>query len=446
MIGQQWSSWQVIVFGALVLLLGACTGPQSRRDADTGPVPTQAEVAVETTAPAADAEEPPTSSAAPSPWERLRERFAMSGCDSGAAATQEARRYTRSAGRFSRTLQQAMPLLLLVIDELERRDLPSELALLPYVESHYGLVAGKGGGPAGMWQLMPRTAINHGLRVDGTVDERLDAIASTGAALDLLQRLYARFGDWRLAIMAYNAGEFRLKAELGKSRAPTISPDALNALKLSPVTHQHLARLLALACVVAEPGRFGVELPQATETDVLEVISLSDPVDARLAARLAGMTDPDFFRYNAAARQGTAAPLAKHVLLPKPRVERFRTSLNRIPVDRRGAWRSLRMGESTSLPQMSTRLGIAEELLALANDLDAGADLRAGQELLVPGTTQGKPDAKQADVHVVRKGDTLSRIAHHYGVRLAELLRWNGLGSKSILRIGAQLQIRAPQY
>jgi membrane-bound lytic murein transglycosylase D len=437
---------QGFVLCALVLALGACAGRQSRPDADSAPPPTTVAQPAETTMPVDDALSSTPTITAHSPWERLRARFAMPGCDSSTAATQQAQRYVRSANRFSASLEQALPLLILVLDELEQRELPGELALLPYIESHYRLVAGKPGGPAGMWQLMPRTATAHGLRLDGTFDERLDPIASTRVALDLLQGLHERFGDWRLAVMAYNTGEFRLKAALGKTRTGTMSNAELSALKLSPITHQHLARLLALACVVAEPERFGVELPPATETDALEVVALSDPVDLRLAARLAGLTDAEFSRYNAAAsRRGTVAAASKRILLPKPRVERFRRSLSGIPQDRRDAWHILRIGGSTTLAGISAQLEVTPAVLAVANDLDADAVLRAGQDLLVPGVAHDVPVTARAGIHVVRQGDTLSRIAQRYGVRLVELLHWNGLRADSILRIGARLQVRAPE-
>ena len=178
---------------------------------------------------------------------------------------------------------------------------------------------------------MPRTARDRGLRVDPAYDERLDAVASTQVALDLLQRLYGRFGDWRLATMGFNAGEYRVKAALGKTHGPALSAAELERLKLSPVTHQHLARVLALACLVAEPQRFGLQLPHVMDTDLLELLTLPTPIDLTLAAQLAGLSDADLSRYNAkpSARRGPSR-LPQRLLLPKSRAGQVKSALDLI--------------------------------------------------------------------------------------------------------------------
>lgn len=437
-------SGAALLLCGFLLLASACSAPRPRADAQASP-PVHAEQITEPGVETAATQPQGGASDAPrSPWQRLRERFAMPGCDYSAAVQTQARRYAQSPARFSASWQQAMPLLLLVVDELEKRNLPGELALLPYVESHYRLVPGKGGGPAGAWQLMPRTAVDRGLRVDRIFDERLDMLASTRVALDLLERLHRQFDDWRLATMAYNAGEFRIKAALRKAPGSDLSAASLEALKLSPVTHQHLARVLGLACLIGEPERFGVTLPAAEESDFLENVILPQRIDPALAARLAGLPAFEFSRYNASASASGEFPAMAHrILLPKTRIEQFRHSLSRIPEDRRGAWQPYRVREPTSLAQLSSRLGIPVSALAAANAIDPGANLHERQDVIVPSQT---PAADGADVHVVRRGDTLSDIARHYGLRLAELMRWNALDRHSILRIGAPLQLRAPAY
>jgi membrane-bound lytic murein transglycosylase D len=382
-----------------------------------------------------------------SPWQRLRERFAMSGCHHSPAVVQQAHRYARSPARLSAQWQEAMPLLLLVLDELEKRNIPGELALLPFVESHYRLVPGKGGGPAGMWQLMPRTARDHGLRVDPEFDERLDAVASTRVALDLMQRLYGRFGDWRLATMGFNAGEYRVKAALGRTHGTALSAAGLERLKLSPVTHQHLARVLALACLVAEPQRFGMQLPPVAESDFLELVTLPTPIDLILAAHLAGLSGAELSRYNSKPSVRSGLARSPHrLLLPKSRVMQFNSALDRIPEAQRGSWRNLRVQQPTTLSRLSAQLGVDESLLSAANTLGPGAELRSGQELLVPADSTKHVDDGDGNVHVIQRGDTLSEIARRYGVGLGALMRWNALDKQSTLRIGARLKIRAPGY
>lgn len=382
-----------------------------------------------------------------SPWQRLRSRFAMPGCDYDAAVLKQAQRYTKSKDRFSANWREAMPFLLLVIDEIERRDLPGEFALLPYVESHYRPAPARNRGPAGPWQLMPRTAIDQGLRISRDYDERLDLIASTRVALDLLERYDRQFADWRLASMAFNAGEFRVKGALGGRKGADLSAADMARLRLSPTTHQHLARLLALACIVSDPDRFDVSLPQPDASDDLAVVELPAVLDPRLAAALAGISLDELVRYNpaAASRAANSAPL-RRLLLPKPLVEPFNAALLTIPEDRRSHWTVRRVDRPVPLATLATDSFVPIELLAAANGLAPGAELRADQELLVPGRDSEPHATGEPQVHVVRAGDTLSAIAKRYDLSLGELLEWNSLGRKSMLRIGMRLRIHAPEY
>ena len=142
-----------------------------------------------------------------SPWDRLRRRFVMPGCDFNPGVQHWARAYAQGNNQFSASLNAAMPFLLVVLDQIEQRDMPGEFAFLPYIESNYTPLASSGDRAAGIWQLMPDTAREAGLRITPDYDGRLDIAASTHAALDLLQHYQQEFGDWRLADMAFNAGQ-----------------------------------------------------------------------------------------------------------------------------------------------------------------------------------------------------------------------------------------------
>lgn len=323
---------RALVFAMTLVMVGCAATPPLREPAAV-PGPAAATIA-KTPVEAAPAVLPPAASPTPerSPWQRLRNRFAMPGCAYDAAVLKQARLYTRSKLRFSENWRRAMPFLLLVLNEIERRDLPGEFALLPYVESHYRPVPARQGGPAGLWQLMPRTAIDRGLRVGRNRDERLDPVDSTRVALDLLERLDRQFSDWRLTSMAFNAGEFRIKRALGGRRGADLSAEELGRLSLSPTTHQHLARLLALACIVSEPERFDVRLPPADANDTLAILEVPSPLDPRLAAALAGIPLDELLRYNPAASPARSifVPLNR-VLLPATMVNRFNAGLAEIP-------------------------------------------------------------------------------------------------------------------
>ena len=380
------------------------------------------------------------------PWQRLRQRFALPGCDYNDAVMAEARRYTRHPQRFSNNWRSAMPLLLLVLDRIERHDLPGEFALLPYVESHYRQLPAKGNGAAGMWQLMGRTAVDRGLRVSRSHDERLDALAATDVVIELIERYDREFGDWRAADLAFNAGEFRVKRALAGRQASDLSADELAHMKLSATTHQHLVRLIALACIIKEPQRFGVTLPDVDPAAELKEVALPVAIDLRLAAALAELPLTDLFRFNPTwIGQPSQSGPAIRLLLPTANVDRFNEALAYIPGSSLGAWHVQRMESPTSLAELATVLNADPSVLAIANRLERGSSLFPGQTLLLPGVqTSFKTGENIGETHTIKTGDTLSAIAHRYGVSLKNLLRWNTLTNKSILRTGSTLRIQAP--
>ena len=435
---------RILVVGVF-LLTAACSSQRPRPDEastarETTPPPTTT-----IQEPAELAPREPVALIPLSPWQRLRPRFALPACEYSEAVRQEARRYTRSANLFSASWQRSMPLLLLVIDEIERRDLPGEFALLPYVESGYQPLPATGKGPAGIWQLMGRTATARGLQVGHHYDQRLDALASTDVALDLIERYDREFGDWRIATMAFNAGEFRLKRALHGKSAADLDAHELARLKLTATTHQHLARMLALSCIISDPQRFGVSLPDAEPGDELRLVVPPSPIDLRLAAALAELPLDEVLRFNPAWR-GQARPSgpAARVLLPAHSIERFNAALSKFPPAMLTDWRTQQIEQTRALSDLSAELDVPIDLIAAANQLEPGTNVEYGVRLLLPGAGLGSEAPEQPGVHIVERGDTLSGIARHYQIGLASLLRWNHLTSRSVLRIGARLRLHAP--
>ncbi|MGB0133895.1 LysM peptidoglycan-binding domain-containing protein, partial [Dokdonella sp.] len=299
---------------------------------------------------------------------------------------------------------------------------------------------------AGMWQLMARTATAQGLQVGKVYDQRLDAIASTRVSLELVERYDREFGDWRLAVMAFNAGEYRVKRQLGNQSASSLDAKELRQLKLSQTTHQHLTRLLAMSCIVERPEMFGVDLPAPEEVDLLENLELSAPIDMRVAANLLGMPVDELRRFNAAWRADISriGPVER-LLVPAPHVVRFEEGLRSIPEDKRAAWHEQRVHAGDTLASLAEGVGVSELALAKANGLGADAEPKSHSLLLMPGQGSVVIASAHPETHVVKQGDTLSAIAHLYGVRVGQLLRWNNLDRSSILRLDMQLQLHAPQ-
>lgn len=194
----------------------------------------------------------------------LRAHLATQQCEDDRVVTRWLERYARAPSRLAANLERVLPLLAHVTGRLRDAGLPGEFALLPIVESWYRPDA-RHAGTSGLWQFSAATARAHGLRVDAVVDQRLAPAAATVAAMDHLQTLMARFGDWRLATMAYNAGAYRLgRAHAADPAEP--SPQHHQPAGLRMGTYEHLAKLQALACLVIEPGRIGLELPAAAFT------------------------------------------------------------------------------------------------------------------------------------------------------------------------------------
>ncbi|MEZ5463076.1 LysM peptidoglycan-binding domain-containing protein [Dokdonella sp.] len=338
-----------------------------------------------------------------------------------------------------------MPFLLLVVDELERRNLPGEFALLPYVESGYRPLPAKGRGPAGMWQLMGRTASARGLHIGKDYDQRLDAIESTRVALDLIERYDREFGDWRLATMAFNAGEFRVKRQLGNRSIAELDAMELSQLNLSKTTLQHLSRLLAMACIVQQPEEFDADLPAPEEDDFLVQLTPEAPIDMRVAANLLGMSFDALRRFNAAhtASPGQIGPVSS-LLVPATRMTEFERNVVLLPKSLLADWHSHRMAPGETLDSLAGSFGLSVQALASANGLAPDSLAASGTRLLVPG--QGREVDGNPATYVVRQGDTLSAIARRHGVKLAQLLRWNNLDKNSILQLDMPLRVRAPQY
>lgn len=430
---------------AMALLLGACASPPIKPPPSAPPVqPLVQNAAVAPPAATADADEPTSLS----PWVRLRARFAMKGCDYRPEVQRWATIYTQHPRQFSSSWERAMPFLLSVIDAVEQRDLPGEFALLPYLESTYAPIASRGDRAAGMWQIVPDTARAAGLTVSAEYDGRLDAIASTSAALDLIEHYRDEFGDWRLADMAYNSGEYKVRKLLGERDAHSLSASDLGKLPFNRVTHEHLDRLLALSCIIDDPARFGVTLPEPGADDVFASLDLRAAMDLRLVARLARLDIDDVRRWNAGYRRATMPANGRHrVWLPKERIAHFEQAAAAIPEALWPAWREQRAPGSRSLASWAAEVRIPVDALAAANALDVGATVPRESTLLLPGAEPIRseiqmPRGKHMRTILVARGDTLSQIASRNQIPLAELRRLNP-GATGILRPGQQLCLDA---
>lgn len=434
------------VLGTCFLLLAACSTNPAKLEPTSNAAPQSIPISATPPPPPITIESEP---AIVSPWQRLRQQFVLADCDYGPRVEIWAKRYTSNATGFSQSLSQAMPLLLFVVDQIEQRHMPGEFALLPYVESTY-VPSAKGGHAAGIWQLMPAIAQENGLRVGSDFDARLDVPSSTTLALDLLQRYYDEFGDWRLADMAFNAGEYRVKKLVSSDEHKRTSAQ-LRRTGLHPITHAHLNRLMALACIVSDPQRFAVQLPEPRKDDILAVVDLKAPVDLALAAHLAAM-QPDRLQYlNPGYRHGRMpinGPFG--LLLPKVHRAALVANLAKLPQSIWPQWHIVVLRQAEPLPVLAAARDVDPQVLAAANLLDVDTTFAAGAPVLLPNASNGESQSTASEIgvgsgetrnHVVRQGDTLSSIAHGAHVSVRDLCRWNELDRDAILKVGQRLRV-----
>ena len=393
---------------------------------------------------------------AASPWERLRRRFAMQGCDYNAAVKHWAHLYTQSANGFAASMSESMPFLLVVLEQIERRNVPAEFAFLPYIESNYTALASSGDRAAGIWQLMPDTAREAGLRMTAEYDGRLDVYASTTAALDLVERYQERFGDWRIADMAFNAGPYGIMQLVSDNRSDRTASE-LGRLRVHAGTHEHLAKLLAVACVISYPQKYKVELPDPDSDDELALIELPAPLDLELAARLAGIDSARLHHFNPGflrARMPANGPF--HLLIPTARRQVLEQTLGKLPQYAWRDWHVVTLKQNETISLFATQSDLDASALATINAVTPDAPLAPGTRLLLPGRAtmdsaivdvvpQAAPVTVSNGVFTVHAGDTLWGIARLNNVPLDQLMRWNGLSRTATLHLGQRLRLSAPE-
>lgn len=352
-------------------------------------------------------------------WDRLRGGFSLSLDESQSVR----RELDALSPRFiERSLAQSSEYLYLVLDEVERRGMPAEIALLPLVESGYNPAAVSPGKAAGLWQFLPQTARNFGLKLTQNYDGRHDVLASTKAALDYLEHLGDMFGgDWLLALTAYNTGEGTLQRWMEQNRRLG-KPTDFASLPIPPQTRRYIPRLMAMRSVIENPRRHGVELPAIPNRSVLDSVNVGGRLDLAEAADLADLSLAQVLRYNPAiqAHKNIAPPGA--LLLPAVHARRLRQKL-----DGSEAVQLSQQSFETSAPD--SHKDAKERLIQEAEQALAETPIR---NVTLPAT------------HVVRSGDSLYTIARAHRIDTVDLAKWNKLPTKATLKIGQTLVVQNP--
>lgn len=392
-------------------------------------------------------------------WDRIRRGYAMPELKSSRVRT-ALRSYTRNPRHIERVFERAGRYLYHIVDEIEQRGLPTELALLPFVESAFQPEALSHAKAAGLWQFMPQTGNIYSLEQNFWKDERRDVLQSTRAALDYLEKLHNQFGDWQLALAAYNWGEGSVQRAIWRAKARGSKTDYTH-LRMPRETANYVPRLEAIRQIVAEPEKYGINLPNIENEPYFVRVTKSRDIDMKTAAELAEM-DLDEFRL---LNPGFNLPVivASHdsvILLPMENLEVFMDNLaswvnTGKPLS---SWVLYHLKDGETLSDVAAKSGMTEEELRRVNRIPKGRRVLPGSALLVDANGQLAPEIAKEEfnaslklsapetrrvVYRVRRGDSIYSIAKKYGITQRSIRKTNRLKS-SQLRIGQRLVLVIP--
>jgi membrane-bound lytic murein transglycosylase D len=368
-------------------------------------------------------------------WARIRAGFKLPESDPRLTRIHE-QAFTNRPAYLERAIQRSRLYLFHIVEEVEKRGMPMEIALLPMIESAFNPQALSPMKASGLWQFIPSTGKIYGLEQIAWYDGRMHVLQASRASLDYLQNLYGMFGDWELALAAYNCGEGCVARAQGRGRG-----NDYVSIKLPSETRNYVPKLVAVRNIIQDPERFGLKLQAIADEAYFMQVNLSRPMEARQAAKLAEMNLDEFLSLNPAfQRRVIYADSRNTLLLPADRVETFQFNLNRQGADKHLQTYTARQGESVQ--GIAARFGVSLDWLKEYNPLNLHkGKVAKPQTLVVPVATAtsapatiarapaptrtARADKPATRTHTVRKGDTLSRVAKLYNVKVADIRRWN---------------------
>ena len=376
-------------------------------------------------------------------WERVRQGFAYGDVRNDRIEAAIGM-YAGSHGFLDNLSQGAAPYLHYIVEQVEARDMPLEIALIPAVESGFNPDARSSMQASGLWQFMPMTAEYRGLRTTALYDGRKDVIASTEAALDYLEMLHGMFDDWFLALAAYNAGKGTVQQALRRNAQAGRATDYWS-LSLPAETQRYVPRILAVAELIRDPGKHDLTLQPLPNQPVLAVVETNgSQIDLSKAAEIAG-TDTETLRtLNPGLNHAVTDPGGPHqIAVPAESADTFVAQLAQLPPDERIAYQQYEVRSGDSLGAIANRHGTSVAAIRQANSLN-GDIIRPGERLLIPAGAGRQPiaQAQGAEQYTVRSGDSLSMIAQRFGVSMDEIRNWNDLDPDPVLHPGQTLTMR----
>lgn len=371
-------------------------------------------------------------------WKRIRAGFGMPELDSPLVKRQE-QWYAHRPDYVARMTERSRRYLYFITQEVQKRGMPTEIALLPMIESAFNPGACSFGNASGIWQFIPSTARTFGLRQNWWYDGRRDIVNATMSALDYLQKLHDQFGDWELALAAYNWGEGAVERAQEYNRRRGLPTDYAS-LKMPAETRNYVPKLLAVKHIIDEPEKFGLTLYPIPDQPYFTAVTTTHHIDVKLAAKLADISLEEFNALNPAHnRPVILEENADVLLLPVDKAETFRNNLKNY-TEPLVSWQAYKTKNGERLDRVAPRFGISLAKLRSVNGLSPRAKRCRGQELLVPLNGEDADNEFEAFnthlaptyavpvhsfTHIVKNGETVHSISHRYHVSLNKLQSWN---------------------
>ncbi len=311
-------------------------------------------------------------------WDRIRRGFGMPDLNTP-EVTKRQIQYISHPAALRRLFQRSYRYLYHIVDALEQRGLPTELALLPMVESGFDPMAYSSSRAAGLWQFIPSTGRYFNLRQNVWIDERRDIIASTDAALDYLERIYDMHGDWHLALASYNAGEGAVARAIKKNAAAGL-PTEYQYLDLSAEARGYVPKLQALKNILAQPELFNIALPHVPNRQYFDLVPSPAGIDLAMVADYAGMTLGELVALNPAFRRPVIPEGNQWLVLPADKADAVRARL----AHAKPRWRTYRLGKKDKLDAVARKYGLTLTQLLQVNGMTSPGQAKTGTVLLVP--------------------------------------------------------------
>lgn len=393
-------------------------------------------------------------------WDRIRRGFNMPNLDSDLVRSQE-QWYASRPDYIQRMTERSSKYIFHIVEELERRNMPTELALLPYIESAFNPQAVSSARAAGMWQFMPATGTDYDLKQNLFRDDRRDVVASTRAALDYLQRLYGMFGDWQLALAAYNWGEGNVGRAIQRNQRAGL-PTGYTDINMPAETRNYVPKLQAVKNIVANPDRYGAELPYIANHPYFQTVALKRDIDVTLAAKLADVRIEDFRALNPAAHKPVLlASTTTDLLLPWDNAAVFERNFQAYTEGQYASWTAWSVPSTMTVAEAAQRSGMSEADLRSLNNIPPRMLIKSGSTLIVPRTARVQQDVAavvaetgtlsfQPEIVTRRttvkagRSDSVASIARRYKLSPASVADWNSVGASHVFTRGYSVVVYLP--